>query len=218
MTSDILAGLGKAIADYDGAAAAEWARRSVEAGIDPVEAFDAMTAAISAIGDKFEAGECWLPDLIGASNAMQAAKPILQEQIATTGGHRESVGTVVAGTVHGDIHSIGIEMVCTLLTAAGFDVHYLGIDVSPEAFIEAVRERKADILGMSALLTVTAAEQEKVVKGLAAAGLRNTVKVMVGGGAITEDFAVKIGADGYAPAAPGAVELAKQLVGAAGKE
>jgi trimethylamine corrinoid protein len=215
MTSDILIGLGKAIADYDGAAAADWARQSVESGIDPVEAFDAMTAAISAIGDKFEAGECWLPDLIGAADAMEAAKPILQEQIARTGGHRDALGTVVAGTVHGDIHSIGIEMVCTLLTAAGFDVHYLGIDVSPEGFIEAVRERKADIIGMSALLTVTAAEQEKVVKGLVEAGLRDGVKVMVGGGAITEDFAAKIGADGYAPAAPGAVELAKQFVGAA---
>ena len=125
------------------------------------------------------------------------------------------MGTVVAGTVHGDIHSIGIEMVCTLLIAAGFDVHYLGIDVSPEVFVEAVRERDADILGMSALLTVTAAEQAKVVKELASAGLRERVKVMVGGGAITEDFAAKIGADGYAPAAPGAVELAKSFVGAA---
>ena len=218
MTAETLVGLGKAIADYDGVAAADWARRSIEAGIDPVEAFDAMTAVISEIGDKFEAGELWLPDLIGAADAMQAAKPILQEQIALTGGRRESLGTVVAGTVHGDIHSIGIEMVCTLLTAAGFDVHYLGIDVSPEVFVEAVRERDADILGMSALLTVTAAEQAKVVKELASAGLRERVKVMVGGGAITEDFAVKIGADGYAPAAPGAVELAKSFVGAAGKE
>ena len=82
MTAEILAGLGKAIADYDGAAAADWARRSIEAGIDPVEAFDAMTAVISEIGDKFEAGELWLPDLIGAADAMQAAKPILEEQIA----------------------------------------------------------------------------------------------------------------------------------------
>lgn len=218
MTAEILAGLGKAIADYDAAAAADWARRSVEAGVDPVAAFDVMTAVISDIGDKFEAGECWLPDLIAAADAMQAAKPILQERIAMTGGHRETLGTVVAGTVHGDIHSIGIEMVCTLLTAAGFDVHYLGIDVSPEVFIEAVRDREADILGMSALLTVTAAEQEKVVKGLADAGLRSRVKVMVGGGAITDDFAVKIGADGYAPAAPGAVELAKRFVGAAREE
>ena len=215
MTAEILAGLGKAIADYDGVAAADWARRSIEAGIDPVEAFDAMTAVIGEIGDKFEAGQLWLPDLIGAADAMQAAKPILQEQIALTGGRRESLGTVVAGTVHGDIHSIGIEMVCTLLTAAGFDVHYLGIDVSPEVFVEAVRERDADILGMSALLTVTAAEQAKVVKELASAGLRERVKVMVGGGAITEDFAAKIGADGYAPAAPGAVELARSFVGAA---
>ncbi len=125
-----------------------------------------------------------------------------------------SAGTVVAGTVQGDIHSIGIQMVCTLLIGAGFDVRYLGIDVTPEDFVAAVKEHHADILAMSALLTVTASEQKGVIDLLGMEGLRGSVKVMVGGGAITEDFAASIGADGYAPSAVGAVDLARQFAGA----
>ena len=212
--SDALAGLRSAIASYDPTAAAEQAERAIRDGIDPVEAFEAMTAEIRLIGDKFEAGDCWLPDLIGAAGAVQAAAPLLEAEIKRRGGEKQAIGTVVAGAVLGDIHSIGIEMVCTLLVAAGFEVHYLGIDVSPERFISAVKEKGADILAMSALLTVTAAEQRKVIEQLSDAGLREQVKVMVGGGAISADFAAKIGADGYEVAAPGAVELAKRFVGA----
>lgn len=206
--------LSQAIDNYDAAAAERLARRAVDEGIEPVAAFEAMTAAIKRIGDGFEAGTRWLPDLIGAAGAMQAASPVLEAAIKATGGKKATLGTVVAGTVQGDIHSIGIEMVCTLLVAAGFDVHYLGIDVTPERFIEAVRETGADIVALSALLTVTSAEDKKVIGLLEEAGLRDQVKVMVGGGAINADFAASIGADGYEPAAPGAVELAKSFVGA----
>ena len=212
---DTLEGLRKAIDEYDEAAAADCARRAVEEGIDPVRAFDVMTDAIKQIGDDFEAGTRWLPDLIGAAGAMQAASPVLEQAIKDVGGKKAALGTVVAGTVQGDIHSIGIEMVCTLLVAAGFEVHYLGIDVPADKFVEAVREKGADIVALSALLTVTSAEDKKVIALLKDAGLRDQVKVMVGGGAITADFAASIGADGYEPAAPGAVELAKSFVGAA---
>jgi trimethylamine corrinoid protein len=212
---DILTGLKQAIDDYDAAGAADSARRAVEAGIDPVEAFDAMTTAIKKIGDEFEAGTRWLPDLIGAADAMKAATPILEEALKARGGTRTSLGTVVAGTVQGDIHSIGIEMVCTLLVAAGFEVHYLGIDVPAATFVEAVRTANADIVALSALLTVTSLEDRKVIELLKEADLRDQVKVMGGGGAINADFAASIGADGYEPAAPGAVELAKVFVGAA---
>ena len=212
---DTLAGLAQAINDYDAAAAERCARQALEEGLDPVEAFAPMTAAIKYHGDGFEAGTRWLPDLIGAAAAMQAASPVLEEAIRISGGKKAALGTVVAGTVQGDIHSIGIEMVCTLLIAAGFDVHYLGIDIPAEEFVEAVRDNGADIVALSALLTVTAAEDKKVIQLLADAGLRAQVKVMVGGGAINADFAASIGADGYEPSAPGAVELAKSFVGAA---
>lgn len=211
---DTLTGLTKAIDEYDPAAAAAYAQQAVDEGMDPIDAFDAMTAAIQRIGDEFEAGTRWLPDLIGAADAMKAATPILEDALRGRGGTRTSLGVVVAGTVQGDIHSIGIEMVCTLLVAAGFEVHYLGIDVPAQKFVAAVREKNADIVALSALLTVTSLEDKKVIALLKEAGLRDKVKVMVGGGAINADFAKSIGADGYEPAAPGAVELAKTFVGA----
>jgi len=212
---DTLQGLMQAVDEYDAKAAADYARQAVAEGIDPVAAFSAMTAAIKAVGDGFEADTRWLPDLIGAADAMKAATPILEEALRAQGGKRQSLGTVVAGTVQGDIHSIGIEMVCTLLVAAGFEVHYLGIDIPAGRFVQAVRDTGADIVALSALLTVTSAEDKKVIDLLKEAGLRDQVRVMVGGGAINADFAAKVGADGYEPAAPGAVELAKSFVGAA---
>jgi methanogenic corrinoid protein MtbC1 len=212
---DPLEGLAKAVDEYDADAAERYARQALADGLDPVAAFEAMTAAIKSIGDEFEAGTRWLPDLIAAAGAMQAAAPVLEEALKSSGGARSSLGTVVAGTVQGDIHSIGIEIVCTLLVAADFDVHYLGIDIPAEKFVAAVRDNDADIVALSALLTVTSAEDKKVIRLLDEAGLRDRVKVMVGGGAINADFAASIGADGYEPSAPGAVELAKSFVGAA---
>ncbi len=211
---DTLAALARAVDEYDAAAAAQHARQALDEGVDPVAAFDAMTAAIKAIGDDFEAGKRWLPDLIGAADAMKAATPVLEEALKASGGERQSLGKVVAGTVQGDIHSIGIEMVCTLLVAAGFEVHYLGIDVPAQKFVDAVRDVRADVVALSALLTVTSLEDKKVIELLVKAGLRDQVKVMVGGGAINADFAESIGADGYEPAAPGAVQLARSFVGA----
>jgi methanogenic corrinoid protein MtbC1 len=139
--------------------------------------------------------------------------PILEEELKRMDVKRETLGTVVAGTVFGDIHSIGKSMVCTLLTAGGFEVHDLGVNIKAEEFLEAVEKYQADILAMSALLTTTAIEQRKVIDVLKAKGIREKVKVMVGGGAITAEFAKSIGADGYDPTAPGAVELARRLVG-----
>jgi len=212
--TEILDRLKTAIAAYDSHAAAEWAEKAVQEGLDPLKVYDAMTAAMKEIGDRFEAGECWLPELVGAGGAVQAAAPILEAEIKRRGVATHSAGTVVAGTVQGDIHSIGIQMVCTLLTGAGFDVRYLGIDVRPEDFVAAVEEHHAGILAMSALLTITAPEMKRAVDLLGDQGLRGSTKVMVGGGAITEDFATSIGADGYAPSAVGAVDLARQFAGA----
>jgi corrinoid protein of di/trimethylamine methyltransferase len=209
----IIDNLRKAIFEYNVELAYESAKEAVEKGIDPVEALNAMTVAIREIGDAFGKGELWLPDLVGASDAMQGATPVLEEEMKRRGAKRESLGVVVAGTVFGDIHSIGKTMVTTLLTAAGYQVEDLGVNVKAEAFIEAIKKYGADLLAMSALMTTTMTEQEKVINALKKDGIREKVKVMVGGAAVTDDFAEEIGADGYDPTAPGAVALARKLLG-----
>jgi corrinoid protein of di/trimethylamine methyltransferase len=217
MTVEILENLKRAIKEYDSQSAASLARKIAQEKVDPVKALDAMTEAIKQVGDAFGRGELWLPDLVGASEAMTSATPIIEEEIKKVGAKRRVLGNVVIGTVCGDIHSIGKSMVATLLTANGFAVIDLGINVSAESFIKAVEKYKPDILGMSALLTTTAIEQKKVIEALEKKGLRDKVKVMVGGGAVTQEFADSIGADGYSPTAPGAAELAGSLVGSKGE-
>ena len=213
MTEDALGGLKKAIWEYDSQSAANLARNLIEKGAEPLAVLDALTAAIRQVGDRFGKGELWLPDLVGAANAMQAAMPIIERALKDTGSQRVSLGVVVIGTVFGDIHNIGKDMVSTLLTAAGFEVHDLGVNVPAEQFIKVIVERKADMLAMSALLTTTAAEQRKAIDFLEKKGMRQAVKIMVGGGALTSGFAEDIGADGYEPTAPGAVKLAMRLLG-----
>jgi methylmalonyl-CoA mutase cobalamin-binding domain/chain len=212
MENEILENLSNSVKNYDREGAENWAKKAVEEGVDPVKAMDALTAAIREIGDLFEKEELWLPDLVGAAETMQRATPILEEEIKRTGAKKVSAGTVVTGSVLGDIHSIGIGMVCTLLTASGFIVHHMGVNIQPEKFVEAIKEHDADLLAMSALLTLTATEQKKVIDMLKEEGLRDKVKIVVGGGAITADFANKIGADGYESTATGGVELAKELL------
>jgi len=213
MSTDVLENLKKAIVEYDSEEAANWARRAIQEKIDPVKTLAAMTAAIRQVGDGFGKGELWLPDLVGAADAMTSATPIIEEEMKRRGTTRESLGIIVIGTVYGDIHTIGKTMVATLLTAEGFIVNDLGINVTSERFVEGIKKYKADILAMSALMTMTAPEQRKVVGTLKKEGLRDKVKIMVGGGAITQEFANSIGADGYDPTAPGAVKLARRLIG-----
>jgi len=213
LRNEILESLRKAITEYDSEGAATLAKKSIEAGIDPVEALDEMTEAVRQVGDGFGRGELWLPELIGAAEAMSSAMPILEEEIKRSGAKRATLGTVVIGTVRGDIHSIGKTMVCALLVAEGFEVYDLGVDLKAEEFIEAIKKHNPDILAMSALMTTTAAEQKKVIESLKKEGLRDKVMIMVGGGAVTEQFAKEIGADGYDPTAPGGAKLARELVG-----
>jgi corrinoid protein of di/trimethylamine methyltransferase len=213
MSNEILEHLRQAVYGYDGAAARKWAHQAVEAGIDPLVSLAALTEAIRSVGDRFGRGQLWLPDLIGASDAMLEATPVIQDDIDRRGVERQKIGTVVIGTVKGDIHNIGKSMVATLLTAEGFDVHDVGVDAAAETFIEAIQEHEAQILALSALMTTTAPQQRRVIEILEAEGLRDRVKVMVGGGGITEAFAKSIGADGYDPTAPGAVRLARSFMG-----
>jgi len=213
MNTEILENLKKAIIEYNSEEASNLARRAIQEKIDPIKTLAAMTAAIRQVGDGFGKGELWLPDLVGAADAMTSATPIIEDEVKRRGITRESLGTIVIGTVCGDIHTIGKTMVATLLIAEGFIVNDLGINVTSERFVEGVKEYKADILAMSALMTMTAPEQRKVIETLKKEELRDKVKIMVGGGAITQEFANSIGADGYDPTAPGAVKLARRLIG-----
>jgi corrinoid protein of di/trimethylamine methyltransferase len=204
--------LKQAVIGYKVDEAAALAQQSVDEGLDPLEGLDAISAAMQVVGDGFSKGELWLPDLVGAADASQAAMPILEEEIKKRGQEATSLGTVVLGTVSGDIHTIGKSMVGVLLVAQGFRVVDVGANVPTAQFVKAVQDNNADILALSALLTTTAPQQGKVIDALKEAGLREQVKIMVGGGAITQEFADSIGADGYGATAPGAVELAKSLL------
>lgn len=192
-----------------------WARRAIEEGVDPLKAAEALTEGIREVGDRFESGELYLPDLVCASEVVKNALPIITSEIEKQGSKMKSLGRVVIGTVFGDVHSIGKSMVATLLFASGFEVIDLGVNVRGEEFLKAVEEKNPDILAMSALLTTTMMEQKRVIDGLKSTGLRERVKVIVGGSPISEEFAIAIGADGYGATAPEGVRVAKELLGLA---
>ena len=213
MGTEIINNLRNAILEYNLDDSEKWAKKAIEEKIDPLTIMDALVQTIRKVGDDFGAGELFLPDLVGAADAMQRATPVVEDAIKNSGKMRESLGVVVIGTVAGDIHTIGKGMVACLLTAAGFEVHDVGIDVSTNDFIEAIKKHNPDILAMSALLTTTAPAAREVIETLESHKLRGDIKIMVGGGAITGDFATSIGADGYEPTAPGAAKLARTMLG-----
>lgn len=181
-------------------------------GMAPAVVIDQVLApALTVVGSKFEAGEYFLPDMMISAAIMQKAVARLEE-VMEEGTNRERLGKVVLGTVQGDIHDIGKNIVGLMLRLAGFEVIDLGVDVPAARFVEEARRRGADVVGISALMTVTAARQREVVLALEEAGLREHVRVVVGGAPVTREWAQRIGADGYAPDAPGAVRLLKQIV------
>ena len=208
----ILNKLRESILEYDEEGIKELAECALKEGIDPVIAVDALTDAITEVGEKFNQGDLFLPEQMLAAKTMNNAMPLLQEDILKKGLKKESAGKIIIGTVFGDIHTIGINMVATLLISGGFEVINLGCNIKAETFIEAINKHNPDILAMSALLTTTAPQQKKVIASLIENRIRDKVKVIIGGGAITKEFANEIGADGYEPTAPLAVKLAKQLL------
>jgi 5-methyltetrahydrofolate--homocysteine methyltransferase len=212
MDEKIRENLRKAIRGCNSEEAVQVVKRAIEERIDSNEVLDALTEAIREVGEGFRREELWLPELVGAAGALQAAMPFVEEEIKKKGTKRKTLGCIVIGAVYGDIHTIGKAIVSTLLSAGGFEVHDIGVDVKAEKFVEAVRSNEANILAMSALMSTTAPQQRTVIEHLKELGLREKVKVMVGGGAITEEFAKKIGADGYEPTAPGAVALAQKMI------
>ena len=210
---EILQNLSDAVLKYDSEAAAEAARASVEANINPVKAIEeGLAVGLRKIGDKFEAGELWLPHLVLGAEAMEAAIKVLEEHMPKGELEAISRGTVVIGTVEGDIHDLGLRIVASMLRANGFKVYDMGCNTQSLAFIERAKEVRADIIAASSLMTTTMPFMKDLIEALEAAGLRDKYKVMVGGGPVSKEWATAIGADGYGRDAGEAVKIAKELV------
>jgi len=212
---DLFEEMAQSIIEGEADAAADLARQAVEEGVDPLEAIDqGFVPGIDHVGHEFSVENMFLPELVLAGEAMKAAIAVLEPEMQRTGAEREIHGTVVLAAAHGDIHDIGKSLVGTMLSASGFRVFDLGVDVPVETVVDKVREVNADLVGVSALLTTTMTGQREVVEALVASGLREQVKVMVGGAPCTPEWATEIGADGFGEDAARAVTLARELVGA----
>ena len=197
------------IVDGDQEQVAEKVDHALQAGIPAREILEeGMVAAMAEVGRLFEEGECYVPEMLMSARAMKAGLARLQSSLKQT--DVQTMGTVALGTVKGDLHDMGKNLVGMMLEGAGFRVKDLGVDVSPEAFVAAADE--VDVIGLSALLTTTMGHMKDTLNALEAAGKRSKVKVIVGGAPVTEEFAQRIGADGYAPDASRAVALAKSLL------
>ncbi len=213
--SEILTEVAKAVTEGQAERVRELAKRGLEMQLDPLEIINVgMTPAVQAIGDQFGRGEAWLPQLVMAGNALMAGLEILEPVLAEQGIGQDFVGTMVMATVSGDVHTIGKDMVITLNKANGFSVVDLGVDVPSSVILEKVAELKPDILGLSALMTTTMLKQKEVIDRLQEAGIRDRVKVLVGGAPATEAWAEEIGADGYAADAAAAANLCLRLMNA----
>ncbi|KUO40501.1 MAG: hypothetical protein APZ16_05290 [Candidatus Hadarchaeum yellowstonense] len=211
---EILKELREGVLNYDEERVKKAAMRALEEGIDPFLAIkEGLTPAINEIGKKFERMEIFLPQLTIAAKAMEAGVAILEPALDKSQGEKVKLGKVVIGTVQGDIHSIGKNIVATMLRAAGFEVIDLGVDVAVDKFLEAAERAKADIIAASALMSFTKVMQRDLVEYLKSVGARDKYKLMVGGGPVNEEWAREIGADGYAEDAIKAVKVAKELLG-----
>lgn len=210
---EILRRLSGAVQGFDSEAAAEAARAAVAAKINPVKAIEeGLAVGLRVIGDKFEAGELWLPHLILGADAMEAAMKVLEEHMPRDQLDSTSRGTVVIGTVEGDIHDLGLRIVASMLRANGFKVHDLGCNAKSLDLIQKAKEVDADIIAASSLMTTTMPFMRDLVEALESAGLRDRFKVLVGGGPVSKEWAKAIGADGYGKDASEAVKVARQLV------
>lgn len=204
---EIISKAKEAIMRFDDKAAKAIAEEALVSGIDPEELIEeGFTAAMTDVGERFAAGELFLPHVIAAADAMQAAIEILTPGPERTGAGTMSRATIVIGTIEGDIHSIGKDIVATMLRIAGYDVVDLGRDVPIESYVKMAKEVKADIVASSALMTITMINQIQIEEQLREAGLRANLKTMVGGAPVTQDWADRIGADIYAENAADAVK------------
>ncbi|MDR2486800.1 MAG: corrinoid protein [Clostridiales Family XIII bacterium] len=202
-----------AVLDGEDGDAADLAREALAQGLPLRQVMDeGFLAGIQEVGKLYASGEYYLPDLMCSADAMKAALEVLDEEIRKPSSEISSRGTVLVATVQGDVHDIGKVICGSMLTAAGFIVTDLGVDVPNEDVIKAVEEQKPDFLGLSALLTTTMEEQGNIVKLLQEGGLRDKVKILIGGAPVTKEFGEKIGADGYSDDAISCVTLAEQML------
>ncbi|TKJ31776.1 MAG: cobalamin-binding protein [Chloroflexi bacterium B3_Chlor] len=214
MSEEIFDKLAQAVIAGEPEEAVELAKRALDQGLDPLTCInEGLTRGINRVGELFSTGEYFLPDLVIAGDAMNAGLTILEPALVGD-QERETPGRVVLGTVEGDIHEIGKTLVGIMLTANGFRVTDIGADKSAAEFVAAAKENGATLVGASALLTTTMPEQQQIIEALEEAGLRDQVKVMVGGAPVSQSWADKIGADGYAENAMSAVALAFRLIDA----
>ncbi len=189
----------------------QWTRDALDQGTEPAEIVDSgLIPGMNEVGRRFKANEFHMPEVLIAARAMKASMNLVRPLIIGAGG--ASSGRVVIGTVQGDLHDIGKNLVGMMLEGAGFEVYDLGTDVPPQAFVEAIEEKQAHMLCLSALLTTTMPMMSKTIDAVATAELRNSVKIVVGGAPVSGTFASQITADGYAPDAASAVEVIKELI------
>lgn len=213
MTDALLSQLTAAVVEGKPQQTTELTLQARQAGLEPLVIIEqGLRPGMDIVGERFSCGEAFIPHLVLAGRAMQSGMKVLEPELKKHGEGGPPAGTAVIGTVKGDIHEIGKSLVGIMLTANGFDVHDLGVDVPIETFVAKVRETGAQILGLSALLTTTMIAQRRVIEALDAANMRGQVKVLVGGAPVGQAWADEIGADGYADDARGAVAEAKRLL------
>ena len=209
---DHLESIYNAVLDGDAASAQAGVKAALAANL-PADVIlkNGLIAAMSEVGRLFEENEYFVPEMLVSARAMQSGLALLKPYLAEAGA--EPAGKIIMGTVKGDLHDIGKNLVGMMMEGAGFEIIDLGSDVAPQAFVKAVQERQAQVIGMSALLTTTMPSMSATIKALEEAGMRDKVKIMIGGAPVTDGFAKQIGADGFSPDASSAVRLAKSLLG-----
>jgi 5-methyltetrahydrofolate--homocysteine methyltransferase len=208
-----LSELSQAVINGQKAKAEELTRKALEEGVSPVTIInEALVPGMAVVGEKFKNNEFYIPEVLVAARAMNAAMAIVKPLIV--GDQLKPLGKVVIGTVRGDLHDIGKNLVMMMLEGAGFEIVDLGVDVAPEKFVEAAKANSADVVAMSALLTTTMPAMKDTIAALEENGLRDKVKVIIGGAPVTQSYADSIGADGYAPDAASAVDKVKELLAA----
>jgi 5-methyltetrahydrofolate--homocysteine methyltransferase len=210
--NETLAGVHDTILEGDPDGATSNTQHGLDVGLEPLElVYEAMIPALREVGRRFEGGEYFLPEMLMSANAMQAAMNIVRPLL--TDAAMQPLGTFVMGTVAGDIHDIGKNLCNAMLESNGFKVVDLGVNVPADQFVEAIRTHRPDAVGMSAFLTTTMQEIERTIAAIETEGLRNDVKILVGGALLNQEFADEVGADGYAPDANSAARVTKTLLG-----
>lgn len=209
--SDLLEQLGQKVFDMDPDGAKELCQKAIDEGIDAEKILnESLIPAMDEVGEEYECGDRYVPEMLLSAEAMKGAMDLLRPLLVESGIEPE--GRVVMGTVEGDLHDIGMHLVSMMLEGAGFEVTNLGTETSAEKFVKTAKENNADLIGMSALLTTTMTHMPEVVEAFKEAGLKDKVKVMIGGAPVSQDYADEIGADGYAPDAASSTKLAKKLM------